>query len=62
MSKPGRASNDNAPSAAGPRADAVAGAQRRHKQVLATEELPRWLIELIARAEMDPMHDHLDDQ
>lgn len=62
MSKPGRASNDNAPSAAGLRADAAAGARRRQKQVLATEDLPGWLIERIARAEMDPIYEHLDDE
>lgn len=54
MFKPGRAANDNEPSAAGPRGDAAAGAERRHKQILATEDLPEWLIERIARAEMGP--------
>ena len=54
--------NENAPPAAGPRVDATAGAKRRHKQVLATEDLPEWLIERIASAEMDPAYDHLDDE
>lgn len=62
MFKRGRAANDNARTAAGSRAGAAAGARRRHKQVLATEDLPRWLIDRIARAEMAPEYDHLDNE
>jgi hypothetical protein len=62
MPTPGRASNDNTPSATAPQADAAAGARRRRKRVLVTEDLPRWLIEGIARAEMDTEFDHLDDE
>lgn len=60
--KTGFAANDNAPLTAAPQGGAVAGARRCRKQVLATEDLPAWLIARIASAEMDPEFDHLDDE
>ena len=34
--------------------------KRRDKQVMATEDLPEWLVEQIADSEMDARFDHLD--
>lgn len=36
--------------------------RRRDKRVIATEELPEWLIDQIANSEMDPRHNHLDEK
>lgn len=35
--------------------------KRRDKKVLAIEEMPDWLAELVINGKMDARHDHLDD-
>ncbi len=61
-SKRGSSANDNAPPTAAQSLARPEHAIRHLKQVLATEDLPAWLIVRIACAEMDPEFDHLDDE
>jgi prevent-host-death family protein len=35
--------------------------KRRDKRVLATEDMPDWLAELVINGKMDARHDHLDE-
>ncbi len=41
-------------------ADEYARLKRRDKVVMATEDLPEWLVDRIADAKVDPAHAHLD--
>ena len=54
-------SHYNKPSVVIVSADEYARLKRRDKQVMATEDLPEWLVEQIASSEMDQKYDHLDE-
>jgi len=34
--------------------------KRRDKQVMSVEDMPEWLVQLVANGKMDATHDHLD--
>lgn len=51
----------NKPSVVIVAADEYARLKRRDKRVLATEDLPEWMVDLIGTAEMDPRFAHLDE-
>jgi prevent-host-death family protein len=52
----------NKPSVVIVSAEEYARLKKRDKKAMAVEDLPDWLIEKIAAAEMDPRHAHLDEQ
>ncbi len=43
-------------------AEEYARLKRRDKRVLAAEDLPEWMVNLIANSEMDPRFAYLDDE
>lgn len=50
----------NKPSVVIVAADEYARLKRRDKRVVATDDLPEWMVDLIGRAEMDPRFAYLD--
>jgi len=51
----------NKPSVVIVSADEYARLKRRDKRVMATEDLPEWLVDLVASTEMEPKYNHLND-